>query len=93
MFAVPLFQMPITTGTIASIGICISRFSKGFKSIYSKENQSRKLSLLHQMSNAGVDELSVGENLVFQMTGIRDGCLSADAGILAGYTSLQDHRR
>jgi len=46
---------------------------------------------MHQLSNTIADAFSVGENLVFQMTGVRDGRLSADAGILAGYTSLQDH--
>lgn len=50
------------------------------------------LQSLHQLSNAGGNALFVGEDLVFQMTGIRDGRLSADAGVLAGYTRLQDHR-
>ena len=50
------------------------------------------LQSLHQLSDAGVNALFVGEDLVFQMTGIRDGRLSADAGVLTGYTRLQDHR-
>ncbi len=43
----------------------------------------------HQLSNSGANTLFVRENLIFQMTGIRDGRLSADAGIPAGYASLQ----
>ena len=79
-----MFQRSLGLGTPELIGWNINRsqairfLPKFIHGSSSKKGQSR-----HHLPNTGTDALFVGENLVFKVTGIRDGRLGADAGIPA----------